>query len=325
MKYRKLGKSEIEISEISLGCWTMGGLNWQDGTSIGWANVDESEINNAINHAIDKGVTHFDNADIYGNGRAERMLARILGDRTNQFTIATKVGWFSGTANNSYEPAHIRHQCEQSLINLNRDYIDIYYFHHGYFGDNDEYLDDAIETMYRLKEEGKIRLIGQSAYSNEDFQKLVPKVKPDVLQSSANAIDDHYLADGTPVRKLLEESNISFVAFSPLAQGVLLDKFNKDNPPQFESGDHRGRNFKFQSDYLGKIEWRLIQLKERFGNSKEDLARVAQQYLLYYKVVGAVIPGFRNLEQVKVNLSAAERPLTDEDFNFIKELFSEPI
>ncbi len=325
MNYRKIGKSGIEISEISLGCWTMGGLNWQDGISIGWANVDESEISSAINYAIENGVNHFDNADNYGNGRAERMLSRILGNRTTGLILSSKVGWFSGTANNSYEPAHIRHQCEQSLINLNRDYIDIYYFHHGYFGDNDEYLNDAIETMHRLKEEGKIRLIGQSAYSNEDFENLVPRVKPDVLQSSANAIDDHYLADGTPVRKLLEENNIPFIAFSPLAQGILLDKFSKDNPPQFESGDHRGRNYKFQSDYLGKIEWKLNQLKERFGHSTEDLARVAQQYLLYYKVVGAVIPGFRNLEQVKINLSAAERPLTDEDFNFIKELFSEQI
>ncbi len=325
MKYRMLGNTDIKISEISLGCWTMGGLNWQDGTSIGWANVDETEIGKAINYAIDNGVTHFDNADVYGNGRAERMLARILDSRTNQFIIATKVGWFSGTAKNAYEPAHIRHQCEQSLINLNRDYIDIYYFHHGDFGNNDEYLDDAIETIYRLKEEGKIRAIGQSAYSNEDFTKLVPKVKPDVLQSSANAIDDHYLADGTPVRNLLEGNNISFVAFSPLAQGILLDKYSKTNPPQFESGDHRIRSPKFKADYLEKIEWRLTKLKEKFGNSPKDLARVAQQYLLYYNVVGAVIPGFRNLEQVKINLSATENPLTPEEFIFIKKLFSEPI
>ena len=325
MQYRKLGKTDVKVSEISLGCWTMGGLNWQDGTSIGWANVNENEINKAINYAIENGVTHFDNADNYGNGRAERMLSRILGKRTNQFIISSKVGWFSGTAANAYEPAHIRHQCEQSLINLNRDYIDIYYFHHGYFGENNEFLNDAVETMHRLKDEGKIRLIGQSAYSNEDFQKLVPIVKPDVLQSSANEIDDHYIADGTPVRKLLDENGISFIAFSPLAQGILLNKYNKENPPTFESGDFRSRNDKFKSEYLGKIEGRMIKLKERFGSSTEDLARVALQYLLYYNVIGSVIPGFRNLEQVKINLSAAEKPLSSEDFNFVKNLFLEQI
>ncbi len=322
MKYRKLGKSDIEVSEIGLGCWTMGGLNWQNGVSIGWADVDENEVAEAINYAIDQGVNHFDNADVYGNGRAERMLARILGNRTNNFIIATKVGWFKGTAAHAYDPLHIRHQCEQSLKNLNRDYIDLYYFHHGYFGENDEYLDDAVEVMYRLKEEGKIRLIGQSAYSNEDFVKLVPKVKPDVLQSSANAIDDHYIAEGTPVRKLLEEEQMSFVAFSPLAQGLLLDKYKKENPPKFENGDHRSRSEKFKPEYLAWLEPRLTKLKEKFGNTAEDLARVALQYLLHYSVVGSVIPGFRNLKQVKINLSAADKPLTGDEFEFVKSVFS---
>jgi myo-inositol catabolism protein IolS len=202
MKYRKLGKSDIEVSEISLGCWTMGGLNWVNGQPNGWQDVDEKEITEAINYAIDHGVNHFDNADVYGNGRAERMLARILGKRTNNFIIATKVGWFPGTAAHAYEPSHIRHQCEQSLINLKREYIDLYYFHHGNFGDNDAYLDDAVEVMYKLKEEGKVRLIGQSAYSHEDFQKLIPKVKPDVIQTYANAVERRFLEEGNPTRKL---------------------------------------------------------------------------------------------------------------------------
>ncbi len=323
MNYRKLGKSSIEVSEISLGCWTMGGLNWQNGSSVGWANVDEQEVSEAINYAIDKGVNHFDNADVYGNGRAERMLARILGNRTNHFIIATKVGWFQGTAQHAYDPLNIRHQCEMSLKNLNRDYIDLYYFHHGYFGDNDEYLDDAIQVMYKLKEEGKIRLVGQSAYSNEDFEKLVPRVKPDVLQSFAHAIDDHFVADGTPVRKLLEDNEISFVAFSPLAQGLLLDKYKKDAPPKFESGDHRNRSDKFNQDNLAKLEPKLHKVKEHFGSSIEDLSRVALQFLLYYSVVGAVIPGFRNLNQVQVNLSAVDKPLSGDEFNFIRSMFSE--
>jgi myo-inositol catabolism protein IolS len=322
MKYRKIGKSDIEISEISLGCWTMGGLNWQNGTSIGWANVDENEIIEAIHYALDKGVNHFDNADVYGNGRAERMLSKILGNKVNEVIIATKVGWFQGTAEHAYDPLHIRHQCEQSLKNLKREYVDLYYFHHGDFGEDDKYLDDAIEVMYRLKEEGKVRLIGQSAYSNEDFLRLVPKVKPEVLQSSANSIDDHYVADGQPVRKLLEENQISFIAFGPLGQGLLLDKYSKSNPPKFESGDHRNRSDKFKAEFLASLEPKLEKLKEKFGSSINELARAAQQYLLYHNVVAAVIPGFRNLKQVKDNLYAANKPLSDEEFNFIKQLFA---
>lgn len=323
MKYRKLGKTYVEVSEISLGCWTMGGPNWNEGVPTGWSNVDENEIREAIYYALDHGVNHFDNADVYGNGRAERMLARILGPRNKDVIIATKVGWFRGTAAHAYEPQHIRHQCEQSLINLKRDYIDIYYFHHGHFGDNDEYLDDAIEVMYRLREEGKIRLIGQSAYKHEDFQKLIPRVKPDVIQSFANALDNRFLKEGSPTRKLCEEYQISFIAFGPLGQGILLGKYSKDNPPKFEPGDHRANVERFKPEYLAKVEPKIEMLKSKFGSSLEDLARAALQYLLHYSVVGAVIPGFRNLNQVKINLSASDKPLTDDEFNFIQDLFAD--
>ena len=321
MKYRKLGKSDIKVSEISLGCWTMGGLNWVDGQPNGWANVDEKEVSEAINYAIDQGVNHFDNADVYGNGRAERMLSRILGNRTNNFVIATKIGWFPGTAAHAFEPVHIRHQCEQSLINLKRDHIDLYYFHHGHFGDHNEYLDDAVEVMYKLKDEGKIRLIGQSAYSHEDFQKLIPKVKPDVLQSYANAMERRFIDDGVPSRKLMEENQISFVAFRPIGQGLLLGKYDKNNTPKFEDGDHRKGLLRFSKESLDALEPKMSKIKEKFGSSVEDLARVAMQFLLHYKFMGAVIPGFRNLNQVKINLSAMDKPLSDDEFEFVKSVF----
>lgn len=323
MKYRKLGKTNVEVSEISLGCWTMGGLNWVDGVPNGWADVNEDEVREAIYYALDQGVNHFDNADVYGNGRAERMLARILGPRSKDVIIATKVGWFRGTAAHAYEPQHIRHQCEQSLVNLKRDYIDLYYFHHGHFGDNDEYLNDAIEVMYRLKEEGKIRLIGQSAYKHEDFVKLIPKVKPDVIQSFASALDDRFIRENTLTRKLCEENQISFIAFGPLGQGILLGKYSKDNPPKFEPGDHRANSERFKPEYLAKVEPKIELLKSKFGSDLESLARAALQYVLYHPTVAAVIPGFRNLKQVMTNLYAMDKPLTEDEFNFIRKVFAD--
>jgi myo-inositol catabolism protein IolS len=323
MKYRKLGKTDVSVSEISLGCWTMGGLNWVNGVPNGWANVDENEIKAAINYAIDNGVNHFDNADVYGNGRAERMLARILGNRSKDFIIATKIGWFPGTAEHAYIPAHIRHQCEQSLINLKRDYIDIYYFHHGDFGENDKYLDDAIEVMYKLREEGKVRLIGQSAYKHEDFVKLIPKLKPDIIQSFASAIDDRFLKDNSPTRQMLDQYSVSFVAFGPLSQGLLLGKYNSGNPPVFKAGDHRANADRFKPENLVKLDPKIEKLKNKFGSSNKELSRIALQYLLFYKQVGAVIPGFRNLEQVKSNLGGMDNSLTEEEFNYIKKIFEE--
>ena len=242
MKYRTLGTSDVKVSEVSLGCWTMGGLNWVDGTPNGWANVDEDEVTSAIKRAVDAGVNHFDNADVYGNGRAERMLARALkklGLKSEDYVIATKIGHFPGTAEHAFDPLHIRHQCEQSLQNLGRDYIDLYYLHHGDFGASGEWLQGAADTLDALVHEGKIRLKGQSAYSDEHFACAVPVVKPAVLQSWANALQPNFIKPGGVVPSLLVEHKMSYVAFSPLAQGLMLDKLDPENPPAFDAGDHR--------------------------------------------------------------------------------------
>lgn len=322
MQYRKLGNSDVEVSEISFGCWTMGGLNWVNGNANGWANVDENEITAGIKTALDAGVNHFDNADVYGNGRAERMLARVLdklGVKSTDVIIATKIGHFPGTAAHAYEPAHIRHQCEQSLINLKRDYIDLYYFHHGDFGKDAMYLDEAAVTLDKLVEEGKVRLKGQSAYSYEDFARAVPKVRPVALQSWAHALDDHFVRPGSPLVKLMDEHDCTFVAFSPLAQGRLLDKFDPNNPPQFEPGDHRQHNNSFQADAINALKPKLEKLKERFGSTTEDLARVALQYILAQPRVACVIPGFRNERQARCNIAGADKPLSAAEVAFIQQ------
>ncbi len=111
--------------------------------------------------------------------------------------------------------------------------------------------------MCRLRDEGKIRLVGQSAYSNEDFQKLIPKVKPDVIQSWANAMETPFIEEGSPTRKLMEEKQISFVAFRPLGQGLLLDKYHKDKPPKFEDGDHRKGLDRFSAESLRSLHQNL--------------------------------------------------------------------
>lgn len=323
MKFRRLGNSEIEVSEISLGCWTLGGLSWKEGRPDGWANVSEDDVTAAVKRAVDAGVNHFDNADVYGAGRAEQVLARVLkklGLKCEDFVIATKVGHFRGTAEHAYEPANIRHQCEQSLINLKRDYIDIYYFHHGSFG---EHLEEAAATMDALVQEGKVRLKGQSAYSVADFERAVPVVKPQVLQSWAHALDTQFITPGSRVANLLEKYNMSFVAFSPLCQGILLDKFDPENPPTFEDGDHRRGDKRFTPEFLHGVKPKLEKIKARFGSSTEDLAAVALNYVLSFANVACVIPGFRNEPQVRCNLAAAGRALSKEDAEFIRRIFSE--
>jgi aryl-alcohol dehydrogenase-like predicted oxidoreductase len=253
------------------------------------------------------------------------MLRRVLiklGLKTNDFVIATKVGHFPGTAAHAYEPAHIRHQCEQSLINLGRDYIDLYYFHHGSFGDSDMYLDDAAETMDRLVEEGKVRIKGQSAYSSGDFLRVTPRVKPAVLQSWAHALDTQFIEPGSPASELMGKEGMTFVAFSPLAQARLLDKYDPSKPPTFEPGDHRQNSKAFSAEAIAELKPKLAKLKNRFGDSIEDLASVALNYVLAHPHVACVIPGFRNERQVKVNLAGAGRELSAEDVAFVREVLA---
>jgi aryl-alcohol dehydrogenase-like predicted oxidoreductase len=291
-----------------------------DGKANGWANVDEDEITAAVKRAVDAGVNHFDNADVYGNGRAERMLARVLkrlGLKSQDFIIATKVGHFRGTAEHAYDPLHIRHQCEQSLRNLQRDYIDIYYLHHGDFGPNGEWLEGAATALDALVLEGKVRLKGQSAYNDNDFVRAVPAVKPAVLQSWGNALRPNFIKPDSVVGRLLAQYGMSFVAFSPLQQGILLDKFDPENPPQFEEGDIRAGDSRFRPEFLRSLKPRLAQLKARFGATTEDLAAVALRYVLNHPNVACVIPGFRNERQVLCNLGAAPRDLTAADIAFI--------
>lgn len=317
MRYNQLGNSDVKISEIGFGCWTMGGPNYSvdSGAPIGWADVDVDDVVKGIKAGLDAGVTHFDNADIYGNGKAERMLADCLdtlGVKSSDLVIASKVGHARGTAAHAYEPFHIRHQCEQSLRNLRVEAIDIYYLHHDFFAEDGQpgNLHDAAETMHALQKEGKIRVIGQSAYSDAGFAKSAPVLKPSVFQSWANLIEDNFIRPGCPVQKIMTEHNISFVAFSPLGKGVLLDKFDPAKPPTFEAGDVRANNKTFQADYLSQLKPVLDKVKSTHGETTEDLSSVCCRFVAGHPNVAGVIPGFRNQRQANCNVRGG----TDEAF-----------
>ncbi|MEL7484997.1 MAG: aldo/keto reductase, partial [Planctomycetota bacterium] len=287
MRYHTVGTTDIKVSEIGFGCWTMGGPNWSlaDGSPIGWADVDEEQVLAGIKAGLDAGVTHFDNADVYGNGRAERMLRdclKKLGVSSDGLVIATKVGHFKGTAEHQYEPHQIRRQCEQSLRNLGVDCIDIYYFHHGGFALDGELgnLHDAAGMMRELVAEGKVRAVGQSAYTDDDFARAIPVVKPAVLQSRSSMLFQECIEPGCRVQQLMDEHGCSFVAFSPLGQGLLLDKFDPENPPEFEPGDIRGQRMQnFDGAALRKLKPKLEMLGERFGTTIEERSSAASRFV----------------------------------------------
>ncbi len=340
MRYRTLGTTGIKVSEIGFGCWTLGGPNWSSdtGTPIGWADVDIAEAQAGIKAGLDAGVNHWDNADVYGNGKAERRLAAAfakLGVKRDGQVIATKVGHFRGTGPGAYDPANIRHQCEQSLRNLRADHIDLYYFHHGTFvgqdheGREHDYLHEAADTMHALVKEGKVRAVGQSAYSEEDFERCVPVVKPAVLQNKANLRYDAFIRPGSRTQALMEKHGCTFVAFGPLDQGILLDKFDPKNPPTFAEGEYRAGRKDFSPQVLEGVHEKLMQVKQRFRGGWRDLSEIAllssvvSRWVLGHERVCSAIPGFRNERQATMNVRAGEDPpLSREDVEWLRRLFS---
>jgi aryl-alcohol dehydrogenase-like predicted oxidoreductase len=338
MRYRNVGRTSIKVSEIGFGCWTMGGPNWSSdsGQPVGWADVKDDDIKAGIKAGLDAGVNHWDNADVYGNGKAERLLASVfrdLGVKRDAQVIATKMGHFKGTAPCAFEPRHIRHQCEQSLSNLRTDHIDIYYFHHGtyigpdYDGQPHDYLHEAAATMHALVKEGKVRAVGQSAYSDDDFARAIPVLKPDVLQSKANLRADEFIRPGSKLQALMKEHGCSFVAFGPVDQGILLDKFDPANPPKFEEGDYRANRKDFNTSTLRSVHDKLVEVRKRFGGVDvpeiETLASVASRWVLAHEHVCSTIPGFRNQRQAACNLRAAsDPPMSEPDVRWLREHFA---
>ncbi|MCP4482806.1 MAG: aldo/keto reductase [bacterium] len=318
MQYLKV--HDLKLSRMGLGCWTMGGKSWNNGYASGWSDVNEIDIREAILFAIDQGVRHFDNADCYGNGQSEKMLGRTLGNFKYNVTIASKVGYIKNEYKHAYTAKNIRKQCEKSLKNIKRDYLDLYYFHHGNFDKNDCYLDEAMAEMVKLKDEGKIREIGLSAYSTKDFLRLVPKIKPSIIQAWAHMMDDKFVRNKTLVRQMIDKYNLGFVAFSPLNQGLLTGKYFAEIPPIFDAGDHRRSQQKFTQESLEILQPKLEKIKTKFKN--KSLTQVAIQYLLANPSVSSIIPGFRNKAQVAANLIAVEtRTLNDKELQFIRKTF----
>lgn len=344
MRYRTLGTTGIKVSEVSFGCWTMGGPNFSpaNGQPIGWAQINEDDILAGIKAGLDAGVNHWDNADVYGNGRAERLLAKCLdtlGVKRDTQVIATKVGHHKGTAVNAYDPRHIRNQCEQSLRNLRAAHIDLYYFHHGtytgedYNGRAHDYLHEAADTMHALVKEGKVRAVGQSAYSEDDYARAIPVLRPHVCQSKANLRYDDLIRPGSRLQALMKQHGCTFVAFGPLDQGILLDKFDPAKPPTWEEGDYRASRKDFAPATLTGVRQKLAQVVARFGGSPTMdaaartalLSSVVQRWVLAHDHVCCVIPGFRNAAQARCNIGAGtDAPLSAADVVWLRELFRAP-
>ncbi|MDG2267001.1 MAG: aldo/keto reductase [Candidatus Marinimicrobia bacterium] len=314
-----LGKTEQEVSIISLGTWSYGGSNKVGEIPIGWEGQQEDDSINALKHCYQSGINHWDTADVYGDGKSERIIGSLWDTiPRNEIFLATKVGWDMGSYEYYYHPDHMRKQIEKSLINLQTECVDLLYLHHCNFGKNGEYFDDAIETIRRFQEEGKTRFLGLSDW---DFYKImiyIDKVNPDVVQPYRNVMDDHYLSSG--LKNWIDKNNAGVCFFSPIKHGLLTGKYNE--PVKFGDGDFRSRINDFNDDtIIKKMQKNKALLENRFSDHPHPVMRGIIDSLLFDSPSGCVLLGQRNINQVKIATTLGG-VLSKEDVGWVKSLYN---
>ncbi len=295
MKPRRLGNSSLSISPLIMGTWQAGRHMWTD--------IDDNESIRAIRAALDAGVTAIDTASVYGNGHSERIVARAVGENRNRIVIATKL--FA----NEMKSDQVMAACERSLTNLATDYIDLYQIHwpSGAFGSEPVPIEETMQALVRLKEQGKIRAIGVSNFSGAQLAEALEVGEIVSLQPPYSLFWRQVEQDARP---LCLARKLAILAYSPMAQGLLTGKFGPDH--RFKQGDHRTKNRLFQAENFGRAQAALTALAPIAERHGATLGQLALAWVMAQPNTCA-IAGARNAEQAAQNAAAARITLALED------------
>ena len=312
MRLIRLGRTHVYVPAISLGTWGHGGPRvTEDGISVGWKNHDDALAQEALFAAYRNGITHWDTADTYGDGHAETLIGEMWDRvRREHIFLATKFGYIQGPAKHPYDVKFMREQAERSLRLLRTDVIDLYYFHHCDFGPNDQWLDGALETAHRLRDEGKVRFIGLSDWSSSTIMKFIERVDPDVVQPYRNVVDDEYESSG--LKAWVEEHDLGVAFFSPLKHGLLLGKY--DQPTDYGEGDFRTNVDDFRDPAaIARYKRAAAEMERRFGDGPEPVLYALTGALLTDNPSACVLLGQRNPDQVEAAAAASGFELSEEE------------
>ncbi|AWP27340.1 aldo/keto reductase [Paenibacillus glucanolyticus] len=318
---RMLGRSEISVSPLGLGCWAIGGEFTLDGLPDGWGEVDESESIAGIHAALERGVNFFDTADVYGTGHSEAVLGRALRGRRHEAVIATKFGYTydestkEAFTRHDVTPEYVRHACERSLRRLQTDYVDMYQIHVG--GLSLEEIDTVIDSLNELRQEGLIRTYGWSTWDVANAQIFAQKSEAAAIQHVLNV-----LSDDKEMLSLCERYGLASINNTPLAMGLLSGKFNHDS--RFSDQDVRGsrhewvtyfKNGKAVPSYLQKLE----AVREVLTSGNRTLVQGALAWIWGRSHVTIPIPGFKTRKQVEELIGAAAfGPLSEAQINEVE-------
>lgn len=302
MQTRSLGTSQLQITPIIMG-------TWQAGKRM-WVGIEDEQSIKAIRAAFEAGITTIDTAEVYGEGHSEQVIAKALADVRDQVVYASKV--FA----NHLKYDQVIEACHRSLENLKTDYLDLYQIHwpSGSFNSEIVPLEETMSALNKLKKQGKIRAIGVSNFSRSQLEEALSYGQIESLQPPYSLFWRQIEQETLPY---CLEHNISILAYSSLAQGLLTGKFGPEH--KFQEGDNRADNKLFQGENYQRAQQALDKLRPIAERNQCSLAQLSLAWLICQPKTNAIV-GARNEEQVRQNAQAADIELSTDDLKEIDDI-----
>jgi aryl-alcohol dehydrogenase-like predicted oxidoreductase len=325
MEYRKLGQSDLNVSELAFGAWAIGG--WM------WGGADSKEAVKAIETAVDHGMTTIDTAAVYGFGLSEELTGKAIKGKRSKVQLLTKFGltwnekkgeFFFASQDNAGKPVNIYRysskekvisDCDLSLKRLGTDYIDLYQIH---WADPTTPVSETMEALEILVQQGKIRAGAVCNYSRElmeEAENTFPIASNQVPYSMVNRAIEKDV-----VPHCIEKS-IGILAYSPLQRGLLTGKIKHDY--HFNEGDTRPTTIYYKEPNLSRIITLNEKLKMIADHRKVSASQLVLNWTLHQPGITCVLAGARNALQVIDNVKAVDFILSDEETSRINTLLAE--
>jgi aryl-alcohol dehydrogenase-like predicted oxidoreductase len=325
MAYIKLGNSDLEVTDICFGAWAIGG--WM------WGGTDEAAALRALDAAIDSGVTTIDTAAVYGFGLSEEIVGKAIQGKRDKVQILTKYGlrwddprgkFFFATQHDDGTPVTIHTyaskesiilECENSLRRLKTDYIDLYQQH---WPDPSTPVEESMEAIQQLIQQGKVRAAGGSNYSVDEMSRAGTVIAQASNQVPYSMVKRDIEEDIVPY---CLDNNIGIIVYSPMQRGILSGKIRAGH--KFNPGDSRPDTPYYKPENVRRINEFLERIKPVADGKGVNLAQLVLRWTLQRPGVTTVLAGIRNEDQLRENAVALEFELSPEEMDFINKHLDE--
>jgi myo-inositol catabolism protein IolS len=316
MEQRQLGDSDLFSSAIGFGTWEM--------STNAYGHIDVREVSQAVNVAIDHGITLFDTAEVYGPYHSEELLAKALGSKRKEIVLVTKVGFeyddYGKNLGRNSQYDHVIERAEGCLRRLETDYIDLLLIH---WPDHNTSFEEPMAALEKLKKDGKIRYYGISNFTTEMMEECDKYGHLTVNQVGYNLLDRRMEAAVLPY---CLDNNVGFMAYGILGFGILSGAFTSETI--FSEGDWRSSGMAFRLPLFQEAEFakelRLVErLKELAKRYDKSVAQMAIAWTIGHPAVSVGLVGIRNESELKENVAAMDWRLDAKIREEIDEIFLE--